>query len=297
MRKDTLWIGLLCILLLLLFSGAVLLPHAQRAAAGAMAAAPGHAADPRGEVAVPIIMYHSILKDPARAGDYILSPAMLESDLIYLAEHGYETVVVQDLIDYVDGVGVLPEKPVMITLDDGHYNNLAYVLPILERMQMRAVISIVGAYTDRFTEEPDPNPNYAYLSWEEVRELAGSGYVEIQNHSYDMHGLLGRKGSARMRGESEEQYRRLFTEDTQRVQSALLEHTGQAATAYAYPFGNSCEEAEQCLHELGFRASFTCREQGNTVRRGDPESLFGLGRFNRPSGERSAAFMRRAGIV
>ena len=130
-----------------------------------------------------------------------------------------------------------------------------------------------------------------------MRELAGSGYVEIQNHSYDMHGLLGRKGSARMRGESEEQYRRLFTEDTQRVQSALLEHTGQAATAYAYPFGNSCEEAEQCLHELGFRASFTCREQGNTVRRGDPESLFGLGRFNRPSGERSAAFMRRAGIV
>ncbi len=296
MRKDALRICLLVILSLLLLSGVVLLPHAPQAAA-APAAAPGHAADPREEVVVPIIMYHSILKDPARAGDYIISPAVFEADLIYLMDHGYETVVVRDLIDYVDGVGVLPEKPVMITLDDGFYNNLTYALPILERMQMRAVVSIVGAYTDRFTETPDPNPNYAYLAWEEVQQLAGSGYVEIQNHSYDMHGQLGRKGSARMRGESEEHYRKLFVGDTERAQSALREHTGEPPTAYAYPFGNACEEAERFLQEMGFRATLTCREQENIVRRGDPQSLFGLGRFNRASGERSAAFMRRAGIT
>ena len=74
------------ILSLLLLSGVVLLPHAPQAAA-APAAAPGHAADPREEVVVPIIMYHSILKDPARAGDYIISPAVFEADLIYLMDH------------------------------------------------------------------------------------------------------------------------------------------------------------------------------------------------------------------
>lgn len=297
MRKDALRICLLFVLSLLLFSGAVLLPHAWRAGKAAATVAPGHAADPREEVIVPIIMYHSLLKDPARAGDYILSPAMFEADMSYLLDHGYETVVVRDLIDYVDGVGVLPEKPVMITLDDGFYNNLAYALPILERLHMRAVISIVGAYTDRFTETPDPNPNYAYLTWEDVRQLAESGQVELQNHSYDMHGLLDRKGSARMRGESEERYRKLFVDDTERLQSALREHTGEAPTAYTYPFGNACKEADRYLHELGFRATLTCCEQKNTVRRGDPESLFWLGRFNRASGERSAAFMRRAGIT
>lgn len=283
---------LLALLILLLLSGCLLLLLRQAGPQAAAADAP--AADARETVQLSILMYHSILKDPSRAGDYVVSPAQFEADMTYLADQGYTTVVVADLVAYVDGTGRLPEKPVMVTLDDGYYNNLTYVLPILERLDMRAVISVVGAFSDRFTEAPDPNPNYAYLAWEEVRQLAESGHVEIQNHSYDMHGLLKRKGSARRQGESEADYRSAFLEDTERVQSRLLEQAGVTATAYVYPYGSTCPEADAMLHELGFRATLTCREQQNTLVRGDPESLFNLGRYNRAAGERTATFMRRA---
>ena len=94
-------------------------------------------------------MYHSILKDASRTGKYVITPSRVEEDLIYLQENGYETVVVADLIAYVTDGTPLPEKPVMITLDDGYLNNLTYMLPLLEQYDMRAVISVIGLYSER----------------------------------------------------------------------------------------------------------------------------------------------------
>ena len=52
-------------------------------------------------VSLPIIMYHHILKDPARQGEYVVSPQILEEDFAYLKRLGYESIVIQDLIDYI----------------------------------------------------------------------------------------------------------------------------------------------------------------------------------------------------
>ena len=71
----------------------------------------------------------------------MLSPAQFESDLKYLKENGYHTVVVQDLIDYVEKGVPLPEKPVMLTFDDGYYNNYYYAFPLLEEYDAKIVIS------------------------------------------------------------------------------------------------------------------------------------------------------------
>jgi hypothetical protein len=146
-------------------------------------------------VKLPIIMYHSILDDPKKADVYVATRASLKSDLKYLKEHGFETVVIQDLIDYVNGQGTLPQKPVMITFDDGNYNVLYYALPLMKEYNMRAVLSVVGSYTDTYSKNPDPNPEYAYLTWDEIRYLHETGVFEIQNHSYAMHKICERKGS------------------------------------------------------------------------------------------------------
>ena len=93
-------------------------------------------------VDVPILMYHSILK--SRRGQYIISPDDLKNDLLWLKEHRYESVFVSDLINFCEGNGDLPEKPVVITFDDGHYNNYYYAKPIFEELQFKATINIVG---------------------------------------------------------------------------------------------------------------------------------------------------------
>ena len=86
---------------------------------------------PEEAVEVPILMYHGILKDKKLQGKYVIGPDLLESDLCYLKEHGYTAVVMQDLIDYTNG-GDLPEKPIMITFDDGYYNNYLYAFPLMK---------------------------------------------------------------------------------------------------------------------------------------------------------------------
>ncbi len=242
---------------------------------------------------VPILMYHSILKDPAKAGAYILSPEVLEQDLIWLLDRGYETVTGQDLAAYVSGTGTLPEKPVMITFDDGHLNNLTYVLPLLYEYDCCGVVSVVGAYTQRFSDQPDPNPNYAYLSWDEVAALFESGRVEIGNHTYDLHGQSGRMGSSRKMGESQEDYQKMFLDDVGRLQQELNRRTGMTPITFAYPYGVVDPTSRELLKELGFALSLTCNEHISTVVQGQPDTLWELGRFNRPSGVSTQAFMEK----
>lgn len=244
-------------------------------------------------VKLPIIMYHSILNDPKKRDIYVATADSLKSDLKYLKDRGFETVVVQDLIDYVSGVGALPQKPVMITFDDGHYNNLYYALPILQQMDMKAVISIVGRYAEDYTQNPDPNPNYAYLSWEEVKLLQDSGRFEVQNHSYALHSIGERMGSQRKSGEPVASYCVIFNEDAMRQQALLQEHCGITPTAFVYPFGLVCPEAQDCLRQLQFSASLTCSERINYIQADNPECLFNLGRFNRSGKVTTAAFMKK----
>ncbi len=244
-------------------------------------------------VKLPILMYHSVLKDPKKADVFVLTPDALESDLKYLKANGFETVVIQDLINFVNGQGTLPEKPVMITFDDGHYNVLIYALPILEKMDMRAVLSVVGAYAEKYTENPDPNPNYAYLSWDEITYLKETGRFEIQNHSYAMHTIGDRKGSKRKNGESETAYCSFFCSDALKQQIALQEKCGVTPTAYTYPFGLISPEAQLCLSQMQFSASLTCYERINYIQAGNPDCLFGLGRFNRSGKTTTAAFMEK----
>lgn len=246
-------------------------------------------------VLLPVIMYHSVLKDPRRTGMYVITPDSLRADLCFLKDAGYTTVLPEDLYAYTAG-GELPPKPVMLTFDDGHYNNLTYVLPLLEEFNMKAVIFVVGRYAQEFTDHPDPNPNYAYLSWPDVSSLLASGLVDVGCHSFDMHRQGPRLGSSRMQGEGESAYRQAFLADVDAFQQAAQKNAGFWATAYAYPFGAVGAGTGQMLLEAGFGCTFTCREKVNCLTR-NPESLLGLGRFNRSGREDTARFMAKLGVA
>lgn len=244
---------------------------------------------------LPIIMYHSVLRDPKRAGEYIVSPQTVENDLIYLKQRGYTAITASELAEAVKKGDELPEKPVMITLDDGYLNNLTYVLPLLERYDMKAVVSVVGSYCECFSQNNDHNPAYAYLSWEDIEELTATGRVEIGNHTYDMHSRTGRKGIKRLRGEDEAAYYAALVCDIGRTQSLLEENCGIVPTTFAYPYGQVEKAAVPVLKEMGFTVLLTCTEKVNELN-GDPAVLNDLGRFNRPSGISTEKFMRKIGI-
>lgn len=232
---------------------------------------------------VPIIMYHSILKDPSRSNKYTVTPAVLEEDLKYIKDKGYTTVTIADLISYVYDDSPLPEKPIVLTFDDGHYNNYGYLFPLLEKYDMKAVISIVGSYTDKFTETDEANLNYSYLRWKDIKELMDTGRIEFQNHTYNLHSNTGKRiGTKKIKGETDEHYKSILKDDILKLQQEFEENTNYTPKCFTYPFGGISNASLDIIKELGFKASLSC-EQGINKLTKNPNSLYLLKRYNRPS--------------
>lgn len=243
-------------------------------------------------VRLPILMYHSIIKNSARQGDYVVSPEVLESDLKYLSDNGYTAISAAQLIAYVYEGEPLPEKPVMITFDDGFLNNLVYAVPLLEKYNMCAIISVVGSFTDFYETVSDHNPAYAYLTYNDICEAEASGYIEIGNHTYDMHRKGERQGSTRRRGESVEDYQSVLLEDLTKVQTLIRDNCGFEPIVFTYPFGRVDKASHDVIKSMGFKMSLGCGEVVNKITT-DPQCLYNLGRFNRPAGLSTEEFMKR----
>lgn len=242
---------------------------------------------------LPIIMYHGLLKEEKRQGQFIISPNLFEQDLRYLQENGYTTVVIADLIAYVQDGKPLPEKPVMLTFDDGYYNNYLYAFPLLKQYNCKMVLSPIGRYTDEYTQNKDTHANYAHCSWDAVREMIASGLVEFQNHSYNLHSIdSGRKGAKKKAVESLVDYRTLLVEDVMKMQTRMREETGYTPTAFVYPFGAVSSESLPILKELGFQATLICESHINAITR-DPECLYGARPLSPPGENRIGGLFQK----
>lgn len=251
--------------------------------------------DSREEVQFPILMYHGLTEDPAKTGEYVILASDFEKDLKWLSDNNYTTVSFAQLADYVENGSQLPEKPVLITFDDGFYKNYALGLPLLQKYNAKAVINLIGSESDYYSNQIYRPEGGGNINWGEVKQLADSGLVEIGNHTYNLHHNEegSRKGADRMEGESMEDYRQVLLDDLGRNQELIAEATGSPAIVFAWPYGAwpTDGSADPILKELGFKGSLTSYQIMNTIKRGDPDSLFGLKRFLRtPDFDIASAF-------
>ena len=234
-------------------------------------------------IELPILMYHGILKDTKLQGDYVISPYQFEQDLKMLREKGCHTVTVSNLTDYVYSDKPLPENPVMLTFDDGYYNNYLYAYPLLKKYECSAVISPIAYYSELYSNSDEKQgASYAHCTWQQLAEMQESGLVEVQNHSYNMHSLSGRKGIQQKQGEGSDEYKLAVKDDILKSQDMLYEKLGTYPQAFVYPFGAYNSVAEELMKELSFRCTMICEEKVNIITK-NPDSLRKLGRFLRSS--------------
>ncbi|MCR4924769.1 MAG: polysaccharide deacetylase family protein [Clostridiales bacterium] len=242
---------------------------------------------------LPIIMYHQIIKNENLASEYVLPLSVLESDFKYIKEKGYNAISIADLVAFANGEKNLPEKPIIITFDDGQESFKEYVIPLLEKYDLCAVVSIIGSATDKFTKTADHNLKYSHLTWEQIEEISKNPRVEIGNHTYDMHkNDGGRKGCNIIKGENVDIYKEKLTDDLKKLQDTIKEHTGNEPIVIAYPYGEHCQATNQVIEKLGFKASLTCAQTQNHLQEGT-QWLFNLGRFNRAYGKSSEDFFAK----
>lgn len=235
---------------------------------------------PEKEKVIPALMYHHISDDVRNS--MVVTPEKLESDLVALKEAGYETLLPAEFIQrYL--TGTLPEKPLLLTFDDGYESNYEYLFPLLKKYEMKATIFAIGSTLGR-TTMPDQfgTPITPHFTAEQGREMVESGYVSIQPHSYSMHFMRTFPeervyGIEQMAGETEEEYRTRFENDF-RSASYVLEQIGEPVVAYSYPFGLRNDIAEEVLRENGVYLVFMTNDTLTYV--DSPDDLMRIQRLN-----------------
>ena len=240
--------------------------------------------DSRDSVDIPILMYHSISKDASGENEYTISQSRFEGDLKWLRDNGYTTIFPSQLAAYVNEGAMLPAKPVIISFDDGFANNYLYAYPLLQRYNMKAVIALIGIESDMSSGDIYRNPEYSNLTWGEVALLSQSGLIEFASHTYDLHSISGgRKGADKKPGESAAGYRQVLTSDLAKNQKLIESAAGRTPLTFAWPFGAYPPDrsGDPILKDVGFDVTFTSYQHTSTVNRGQPESLYGLGRYLR----------------
>ena len=212
----------------------------------------------------------------------------------FIKSKGFKTVTITDLIKYVNGEKELPEKPIVITFDDGFETVYEYAYPLLKKMNMCGVASIVGEYTTFFTEHPDHNIQYSYLDWNQVKELTQSNVIEIQNHSYDLHKNSDiRHGISKNNSEDVAAYNKEVGNDIIKMQNIMKEKTNYTPNTLTFPFGAYKKETILLAKNLGFSATLLCEEKVNIIKKGDTECLYHLGRYNRPTSVSTEKFFEK----
>ena len=227
---------------------------------------------PEEGVTLPILMYHDV--SDAHPGKDVVTPAELRSDLIWLKEEGYHPVTMARVIAYADGGATLPEKPIVLSFDDGLTSACDRVLPLLRELDMPIVLSVIAGSADEFTAYRQGKVRLAHAAWPQLRELAESGLVELQNHS---RGAYGQRLAA----------------DALLAQERIWTETGQLPAVFTYPYGRYSAESEDILEELGFRATLTCDFGVNRIEPGQ-DCLFGLKRICRSHGADLGALLQEA---
>lgn len=243
---------------------------------------------------LPVLMYHSVSE--TQKGVYFVSPAQLRSDLSALKARGYRGVTVAEVKAYLTDKGTLPEKPLLITFDDGHYNNLYYAFDILREEGFPAVLNVIGCFTEYSSTHEKDHVEYSHLTWQEIGDLARSGIFEIGSHTYNMHAYKPRFGIKRKKSETSDDYKKALTDDLTRLERALIEKSGVIPVCFAYPFGAYDKESESIVRSLGYDVIFTCYERINRLQKGNREKLSCLWRINRDGTLSTETFLNKHAI-
>ncbi len=138
-------------------------------------------------VHVPILMYHYISELPPDADvyrrDLTVTPARFEEQLQYLQAQGYHTVLLADIYATLTTGKPLPEKPIVLTFDDGYKDAFTDALPLLQKYGFVGEFFVLA--TPAHYEAPQ------YLTWADIRAMADAG-MSMQAHGRDHYDLTNR---------------------------------------------------------------------------------------------------------
>lgn len=187
---------------------------------------------------VPILTYHYV-SVPPDASDSLrvklsVRPEFFARQMRYLSEKGYTTITLGDLLLAVDGKIRLPDKPVILTFDDGYRDFYTNAFPVLKQYGFRSTIFVI--YNSMGLS--------GNLTRDQIRELFKSGLVDVGAHTIS-HPHLASLAT--------DSARREIVESKERLSQEL-----EIPIAYfSYPYGSYSTENIEMVRSAGFAAAVT----------------------------------------
>jgi peptidoglycan/xylan/chitin deacetylase (PgdA/CDA1 family) len=163
-----------------------------------------------------------------------------------LKKAGYTPITFDQLGAGINGKLPLPEKPILITFDDGYKNVLKFAHPILSKLQMRYTVFVVTGKIGQANDwvVPEGFEPSALMDWDEIREIRASGLADIQPHTIS-HRRLSRMSKAELAEELT-------------VSKAKVEQVFQTPThTICYPYGDHSAAVIEEAKEAGFTYGVT----------------------------------------
>jgi biofilm PGA synthesis lipoprotein PgaB len=188
-----------------------------------------------------VLCYHDLSRQDT--DPYAVTPRAFANQMAALKEAGFETISLEEFTAYQRGEDVdLPERPLLITFDDGTKSNWIFADPILREAGFEATDFLITA--DVSHHQP------YYLLWEEVEAMADSGRWSFGSHTDDGHGFvpIDRAGAEgpfltnrewlpkQGRLETRDEYEVRVSADLERSIARMQAHGLPRPTAFAYPF-------------------------------------------------------------
>ena len=194
--------------------------------------------------AIPILLYHSVSADPANwIAPFAVSPGDFAYHLDLILESGRTPITVSDLTAAIGGRAVLPERPVLVTFDDG----FADFTDAAEMLADRGIPSTLylttgglrgrGGWSSEMAIPPTP-----MLYWSQLAEIEDSG-VEIgaHTHCHSQLDLLRAKELER---------------EVRQCKDHHEDHLGHEVPSFAYPHGFLSRRTSRAVENAGYQSGF-----------------------------------------
>ncbi len=195
---------------------------------------------------VPVLVYHQFAEKSTNK--MTVSREAFEAQMQLLQDKGFRVITLEQLVDFVDFRGQLPEKSVVITIDDGWRSTYDIAFPILKKHGYPATLFV---YTQLISGSGKT------LSWDQVREMSAQG-LDVQCHTVSHRNLALPQGQ-----ENADQYFTTIAREIAESTRTIEQKLGKRPTIMAYPYGDANGLAITLLKKQGYRAALTVAREAN----------------------------------
>jgi peptidoglycan/xylan/chitin deacetylase (PgdA/CDA1 family) len=206
---------------------------------------------------VPVMMYHDIL--PKKEVFFDVTPEELEAHFQLIKEQGLTPINVEQLMTHLQTGLPLPEKPILLTFDDGYEGHYTYVYPLMKKYGYPAVFSI-------YTKGVGNNVGRRHVTWEHLQEMVADPLVTIASHSVTHPLDLTKLPDDQLIPEVRESKR------------ILEEKLNTNIRYFTYPVGKYDQRVAQLVQAAGYQLAFTM-DDNNERFAGASESLLAVARI------------------